>query len=75
MYFYTLWYNKSLQDSYAFRNPSMPVPRNHELIFIQQSIDNAILQLLHEKEGDMLKPVPKIETTYSDYPAPLDRMF
>ena len=48
MIFYTLWYNKTLvhEDVFAVMEPWT---KNPELVFLQESIDNAILRQLHEK--------------------------
>jgi hypothetical protein len=76
MYFYTLWYNRTLQPPYILRHPALPVPRSQDLIFLQQTIDNALIAHLHSKEGrDIQGPPPEIQTSYSDYPAPITRMF
>jgi len=80
MIFYSLWFNKSLQPIALMKPPSWPVPKNPELIFLQESIDNSILTYLHERqiEWDNSKLgylPPEIKTTYSDFPAPQDRMF
>lgn len=73
---YTLWYNKSLQDTPLFKPAQLPVPKNAELIFLQESIDNSILQYLHEREKKHPgQKAPEIKTTYSDFPGPLDRVF
>ena len=76
MIFYTLWYNKSLQDTDLFKPTYMPVPKNAELIYLQESIDNSILNYLHEKyKKDDIGNPPNIHSSYSDFPEPLDRMF
>ena len=76
MIMYTLFYNKSLQDTDLFKPTYMPVPKNGELIYLQESIDNSILSYLHEKYNkDDLDKAPFIESTYSDFPEPLDRLF
>lgn len=82
MIFYSLWFNKSLQETTLMKPPSWPVPKNAELIFLQESIDNSIMKFLHEREVDQdsnsekigLSP-PEIKSSYSDFPAPQDRMF
>jgi hypothetical protein len=74
MMFYTLWYNRSLAETYLFRPTFVPAPKDKHLIFLQQSIDNAILEMLHERNNGTGKS-PRIESTYSDYPEPLDRLF
>jgi len=74
MMFYTIWYNRSLAETYLFRPTFVPAPKDKHLIFLQQSIDNAILEMLHERNNGTGKS-PKISSTYSDYPEPLDRLF
>lgn len=49
MIFYTLWYNNTLQDTRIFKPTYLPQPKNAELIYLQESIDNAILTYLHDK--------------------------
>jgi len=81
MIFYTIWYNSSLKDSGAFSSLNEPEPKDPELMFLQQSIDNSILAYLHEQRvlssSSMLKDSlpPKINSSYSDYPSPLDRIY
>jgi hypothetical protein len=59
MIFYTLWYNKSLQDTDLFKPTYMPVPKNAELIYLQESIDNSILSYLHDRyKKDDLEKAP-----------------
>lgn len=78
MFFYTLWYNKTLQSLPLLKSPILPVPKNAELIFLQESIDNSILEFLTERDMDkdqMGIEAPQIKSTYSDFPEPEDRMF
>ena len=49
-----------------------PGAKNHEILQLQQSVDNNIMRYLREKEGGDWPP-PRIESTYSDFPEPLDR--
>jgi len=45
--FYSLWYNQSMQEPFLFKPTNAPVPKNKELIILQETIDNAILEHLH----------------------------
>ena len=58
MIFYTLWYNKSLEQDCLFHPAFLPCPKDPEIMFLQNSVDNAILKHLHSKLGgrDELKP-------------------
>ena len=77
--FYTIYYNRSLQDIYLFKPTFLPAPSNGEIIQVQNSVDNAILEHLHVKKHGVLDDddfgPPKIKNTYSDYPEPLDRLY
>ena len=76
--FYTLWYNKTMQPIPLLKSPVLPNPKNAELIFLQESIDNSILEYLSERDGEREKislPPPEIKSTYSDFPSAVDRTF
>ena len=60
--------------------PTLPAPKQPSLIYLQESVDNAILEHLHKKSGGLtangpLDSSPHVETTFSDYPETLDRLF
>jgi hypothetical protein len=47
MIMYTIWYNSSQMGSNLFRPRGEPEIKNPELVFLQESIDNAILSHLY----------------------------
>lgn len=69
MMMYVLYFNKTeiRADLGAFMEP---LPKDPKLIKLQESIDNAILKMKHDGEGEP----PRIESTYSDWPEPQNRM-
>jgi len=50
--FYTIWYNKSLVPDCLFRPSFIPCPKDDNMLFLQNSVDNGILKYLHSKRAD-----------------------
>ena len=72
--FYSIMYNVSLADNIFLKTFSMPYPTDSKLLGLKQSIDNGILTYLTKEKDSEETNFPKIESTWSHYPMPPDRM-
>ena len=70
MMMYVLYYNRTQSNQDDVLQIMEPLGKDPGLIKLQESIDNAILKMAHSGSAD---PPPRIESTYGDYPVPIDR--
>jgi hypothetical protein len=44
-------------------------------VFLQEAIDNAIIGHLQERDGESSSQAPRIQSSFTNYPSPMDRIF
>jgi hypothetical protein len=74
MYFYSLFYNYTLEDSAFFKMIQEPAPIDPVLLRLKLSVDNAIMRQLTKEQGVEELDAPRIEMTQSTYPIMADRL-